>query len=49
LNGTILENECEIYNNICKLKYSTFTETESCRSDDCFWLYNEAEGEERER
>jgi hypothetical protein len=44
LNGTILEDMCKIYNNICKLKCSTFTESESCRSDDCFWLYNGEEG-----
>jgi hypothetical protein len=46
LKGTTLKDKCKIYNNICKLKCSTFTESESCRSDDCFWLYNESTGEE---
>jgi hypothetical protein len=27
------------------LKCSTFTKNENCRSDDCFWLYNDSEGE----
>jgi hypothetical protein len=27
------------------LKCSTFSESESCRSDDCFWLYNGSTGE----
>jgi hypothetical protein len=30
---------------ITKLKCSTSTESESCRSDDYFWLYNENIGE----
>jgi hypothetical protein len=46
LNGTALEDKCKTYNNKCKLKCSAFTESEKCRSDDCFWLYNESEGEE---
>jgi hypothetical protein len=45
LNGTTLEDRCKIYNNTCKLKCSAFTESETCQSDDCFWLYSESEGE----
>jgi hypothetical protein len=46
LNGTPLEDKCKIYKNICKLKCSFFTISENCRSDNCFWLYNETKGEE---
>jgi hypothetical protein len=46
LNGTSLEEKCKIYNNTCKFKCWTFTSEESCIDDDCFWLYNESEGEE---
>jgi hypothetical protein len=44
-NDCTIEDKCKIYKNICKLKCSTFTKSEKCRSDDCFWLYNESEGE----
>jgi hypothetical protein len=46
LDKTILEDKCKIYDNLCKLKCLTFTESENYRNDDCFWLYDENEGEE---
>jgi hypothetical protein len=41
LNGTTLETKCKIYNNVGKLKCSSFTKGENCRNDYCFWLYRE--------